>query len=128
MKTINNIANLTFPDMDALDLRIDRTTRIVTISMSGAWIEGPVLAGDLVISQWESLHQRRYECLQNTWVDIPWGQEEIFKDLSEFECDEHQTTMRGFGKMTGAWLEMIVKGGTAEYRMGEAEKESGLFG
>jgi hypothetical protein len=116
MTTVNKIADLSFPDMDALDMNIDRTVRIMTVSMSGAWIEGPVAAGDLVISEWESVRQRRFEYEKNMWFDIPCEDEEGFKDISEFECDDHQITMRGFGKESGAWLEMVVKGGKAEYQ------------
>jgi len=118
MTSISNSADLSFPDQDVVGMRIDRENSIAVLSMTGAWLNGPVGKGDLILSHWRALQQRRFASGKNLWLEIPHGSEEPLKDICEFIIDDDIICLRGFGKNSGEWIEMRFNGGQACWAAG----------
>ena len=120
MSNTHRLNELSFPDYCVTEMRIDHAARRALFEMTGAWIAtGSLGGGELMICGWETLHQRRYDMAEKTWVDIPLGKEEPLKDIPELLVDGDQIVMRGFGAITGEWVELVAKGGKGEYRTRE---------
>ena len=88
--------------------------------MAGAWLagHGRLEEGQFVILNWLAWHPRRYNSAEK-WAEIPLGQEESLKDILELVVDADQIAVRGFGAVTGEWIEFVAKGGQGEYRIRE---------
>lgn len=117
MSNAYSLDELSFPDYSVSEMRIDHATRRAFFAMKGAWTPaGSLGSGELIICDWETLYQRRFDMTEKSWVDVPCGQEESLKDIPEFLADSNQIVARGFGAVTGEWIEIVAKGGRGEYR------------
>lgn len=120
MSIIQRLDELSFPDCDVLEMRLDHGSRRISFVMSGAWIPaGSIASGDLIISDWETFRQRRYDLTRGGWVDTPIGQEEPLKDIPEFLVEGNEIVLRGFGAISGEWVEIATVGGQGLYRIRE---------
>ena len=102
--------DLSFPDRDVVAMHIDRVRRTLSIRTTGAWTDRALGAGALVIEGWTFLLQRRYDAQQKSWSEIPPGDEEPLKDLPDCEFGNEEIALRGFGKQSGQWVEVLVQG------------------
>jgi hypothetical protein len=115
MKTISNTQDLQFPDCSVLHMVVNHDLKRAEIEMSGAWSEALLPRGILILRDWHTWQQRRFDLATKSFIDVSHRQEEKLKDIPEFLKEGGKTILRGFGSTNGEWIEIVAMVAICEY-------------
>lgn len=105
----NKIRKLSFPDQKIISVEFNPAEKYLLIELDGAWLDGKQLGeGKLVFQKWKDITFRKFDHTCENWIEIEENDFESLVDICEFECNENQAVLRGFGALSDLWIEYKI--------------------
>jgi hypothetical protein len=112
MKTIEEgmMKLLSFPDVEVSKMVFFPNKKSLQILVDGAFLEGgqKLEKGILYFDDWKSIEINRFDTQSEEWLPVEQSIVEPLRDLCEVNFSEEVTSMAGFGKETGQWVEWKI--------------------
>jgi len=115
MKILDKITmkNLSFPDIEVQKMELSFQEKVLKIFVEGACLDinGKGLKlnkGMLFFNGWKSLSISKFNHVHENWIEVDISSTEPLNDLCECLFSELEVSLRGFGKITGEWLEWKI--------------------
>jgi hypothetical protein len=109
------LRDVSFPDELVSNVRLDRANSNICFLVSGVFIDGTPeprihMESQVMISAWDSVQMRVYLHETHAWRASEDIEGDFPSEVLEWEPSKTGLALRGFGKKSGSWVEIVVKG------------------
>lgn len=109
---IKYLMKLSFPDSTVTEMIIDKSLRTLKIKVDTAWLDNDggitLNNGELMFFRYDTIECRSYNKIDEDFTWVKCQDIVVLKDICEFQIADNKIFLRGFGRSSGFWTEIII--------------------